>query len=197
MSDTTEPQRERIWDPLVRLVHWCLVISVLAGYFMGENMSFSNIGWHFWAGYATGALLLVRILWGFVGTKPARFSDFIAGPGKTLAYAKTATKRSPSYWPGHNPMGAWSAVAIWVVLAGMVVTGLFSESDDFFTSAPLAGYIPSDMRLTMNSWHHTLHLFVLPLILLHLCAIAFYYFWKRENLVKPMITGWKWVRRKG
>ena len=193
MSESTH---ERIWDPLVRIIHWCLVITVLAGYFIGENMSFANIGWHFWAGYATGALLLVRFLWGFVGTRPARFSDFLAGPRKTIAYAATVKQRKPSFWPGHNPMGAWSAVAIWVVLSGMVITGLGSESDDFFETAPLAVYLSPEMRLTMNAWHETLHFFVLPLILLHLSAIAFYYLWKRENLIKPMITGWKWVRRR-
>lgn len=191
-----EPVRERIWDPVVRLVHWCLVISVLAGYFLGENMTFANIGWHFWAGYTTGALVLLRVVWGFVGPKPARFFHMLAGPKTTMAYAATVKQRKPSYWPGHNPMGSLSAFAIWAVLAGMVITGLGSESDDFFETAPLGYYLSSEMRLTMNAWHETLHFFVLPLILLHVLAILFYYFWKRENLIRPMITGWKWVRRR-
>ncbi|MEL7000088.1 MAG: cytochrome b/b6 domain-containing protein [Pseudomonadota bacterium] len=195
MSKVGEPVRERIWDPLVRIVHWSLVITVVAGFLIGENMSFANIGWHFWMGYATGALLLIRIIWGFVGPAPARFSHMLTGPRQVIDYAKTVKNRSPSHWPGHNPLGALSAVALWAVLAGLVITGLCSESEDFFETAPLAGYLPSDLRLEMTGLHDDLHEILVPLVFLHLGAIAFYHFWKRENLIRPMITGWKWVRR--
>ncbi len=186
--------RRRIWDPVVRVTHWVVVVSVLAGYFIGENMSFSNISWHFYLGYITGGAVLLRLIWGLVGPKPARIWPLVAQTTELPRYSKTMLKRQPSYWPGHNPIGGLSALALWAVLAGMVVTGLFSESDDFFEIAPLGHLISADARLTMNGLHDTLHVFVLPLVLLHVLAILFYALWKRENLLRPMITGWKQVR---
>ena len=200
MSSETNTQtppdvsRRRIWDPIVRLTHWVMVVSVLAGYFIGENMSFSNISWHFYMGYATAAALTLRLLWGLAGPRPARIWPLIAQTTEIPRYSKTVLKRQPSYWPGHNPLGGLSALALWAVLAGMVVTGLFSESDDFFETGPLGHLISAEARLSMNSWHDTLHVFVLPLVLLHVLAIVFYAVWKRENLVRPMITGWKQAR---
>ena len=189
------PTHQRVWDPVVRLTHWAIVVSVTAGYLIGENMTFANIGWHFYCGYATGALIALRLLWGLVGPKPARLASLIASPKSTIDYASTVLERKPSYWPGHNPMGGLSALALWAVLLGMVITGLLSESDDFFSTGPLGGYVSASTRLTMTAWHDTLHSFVVPLIALHLAAVLFYWLWKRENLVRPMITGWKWVVR--
>ncbi|MCI4663124.1 MAG: cytochrome b/b6 domain-containing protein [Neomegalonema sp.] len=189
------PKLERIWDPIVRLTHWVMVVSVLAGYFIGENMSFSTISWHFYLGYTTGGVIVVRLLWGLFGPKPARIASLFSSPKTLTAYAATVPQRKPSYWPGHNPLGALSALALWLVLLGMVVTGLMSESDDFFTAAPFAGYLDDATRIEMTGWHHRLSALVLPLIGLHLAAILFYFVWKRENLVRPMITGWKQVKR--
>ena len=81
------------------------------------------------------------------------------------------------------------------MLLGLVVTGLMSESEDFFSSGPLAGFIDSSLRLTMTAWHDRLHSLIVPLVALHLAAVLFYAIWKRENLLRPMITGWKNVRR--
>lgn len=195
-APTSETTRQRVWDPVVRLTHWGLAITVVAGYVIGENMTFANIRWHFYLGYATATLLTIRLLWGLVGPRPARIASLFSTPKTFVGYAATLFDRRPSHWPGHNPIGAVSVIALWGLLAAMVVTGLFSESDDFFETAPLAVYASSDMRLTMTALHKQLHVFVAPLVLLHLSAIAFYYLWKRENLVRPMITGWKLVRRR-
>ena len=73
---------------------------------------------------------------------------------------------------------------------------MFIESDDFFESAPLVGYVSEATVNSLTWWHHFLAKVLLVLVGLHLAAIIFYLFWKRENLVKPMITGWKWVRSK-
>ena len=195
-APSNEPQLEKVWDPVVRLTHWAMVVTVISGYLIGENMSFSNINWHFWLGYGTGAVVLIRLLWGLVGPRPARLASLFYAPVKILGYLSSAGARKPSYWPGHNPLGALSALALWAVLAGMVVTGLMSESEDFFATGPLGAYIDSDLRLTMTAWHDRLHAFVLPLVGLHLAAILFYAVWKKENLVRPMVTGWKLVRRR-
>ncbi|MEO1329128.1 MAG: cytochrome b/b6 domain-containing protein [Pseudomonadota bacterium] len=189
------PRLEKIWDPVVRLTHWAIVATVLAGYFIGENMSFSNIAWHFWLGYATGALVLVRLVWGVIGPRPARIAPLFVSPSTALDYARKARERRPSFWPGHNPLGGLSALLLWAVLIAMVGTGLFSESEDLFTAAILSGLVDYDTRVAITGWHQRLHTLVLPLILLHVGAVLFYLFWKKENLIRPMITGWKHVKR--
>ncbi len=190
------PTRRRVWDPVVRLTHWLMAISVTTGYLIGENMSFANIDWHFYFGYATGGLIVLRLLWGLVGPPPARIASLFFRPRRILSYAATVAERRPSYWLGHNPLGALSAIALWAALIATVATGLMSESDSFFAGGPLSDAVDAETRRTMTAWHHRLHLVLAPLVALHLAAVAFYYLWKRENLVRPMITGWKWVRRR-
>jgi cytochrome b len=187
-------KQRKIWDPVTRLWHWILVISVTAGLLMGEFMSFSNIQWHFYAGYLTGSLLLFRLIWGLIGPEPIRLSRLIPTPSATIAYLKRIGSRSPSGSPGHNPLGSLSVVAIILLLSGQVITGLFIESDDFFESGPLAYYASEAIVSRMTWLHHLISKGVFSIIAIHISAILFYLFWKRENLIRPMITGLKWVK---
>lgn len=186
---------KKIWDPVIRLWHWVLATVVITNWLFGEFMSFDTISWHFYLGYTVLGLIGFRLIWGFVGPVPVRWSRLIPGPSKTIAYLATLKKREPSGTPGHNPLGSLSVLALLLVLLGQAGTGLFIESDDFFESGPLVGYVSQATINSMTWWHHTLAKVLLVLVLLHLAAIFFYWLWKRENLVKPMITGWKWVRR--
>ena len=188
---------QKIWDPVTRLWHWVLATLVITNWVFGEFMSFDTVRWHFYLGYTILGLLVFRIIWGFVGPKPVRWNSLLPRPKKIIAYSRHALKRSPSGTPGHNPVGALSVLALVLALLGQAATGLFIESDDFFESAPLVGYVSSSTVNSMTWWHHFLSSVVLILVTLHLVAILFYRFWKSENLVKPMITGWKWVRVEG
>jgi cytochrome b len=189
-----ELKQRKIWDPVTRLWHWALVISVTAGLLMGEFMSFSNIQWHFYAGYLTGSLLLFRLVWGLIGPEPIRLSRLIPTPSATIVYLKGIGSRSPSGSPGHNPLGSLSVIAIILLLGAQVLTGLFIESDDFFESGPLAHYASEAMVSKMTWLHHLISKGVFGIIAIHISAILFYLIWKRENLIRPMITGLKWVK---
>lgn len=186
---------EKIWDPVIRLWHWVLACVVITNWIFGEFMTFDTISWHFYLGYTVLGLIGFRLIWGFVGPSPVRWSRLIPRPSQTFGYLETLSKREPSGTPGHNPLGSLSVLALLLVLLGQAGTGLFIESDDFFESGPLAGYVTQATINSMTWWHHTLSKALLALVVLHLAAILFYLLWKRENLVKPMITGWKWVCR--
>lgn len=198
MSDqTTKPEgveEIRLWDPALRLFHWALVVCVVTAWGLGQ-FGPSIMTLHFYFGYAVAALLAFRVIWGLFGPASARFSHFLYGPGATLRYAAQIGRRAPSYWPGHSPLGALSVFALLAVLMAQVGTGLYADPDDFINVGPLADTISREAAIRSAGWHHRLSLVVLLLVLLHLAAILFYRLWKRENLVRPMITGRKAVRR--
>ena len=186
--------REKIWDPVTRLWHWVLVLSVGIGWIFGQFMSFDTIGWHFYFGYLTLALIAFRCLWGFVGPCPIRFSTLVSSLRNMPAYLQTVASRQPGGSRGHNPLGSFSVLAMLLAITAQGMTGLFIESDDFFESAPLTEYISDKTIDQLTWWHHLNAKLVLILITLHILAILFYLLWKKENLIKPMLNGWKWVK---
>ena len=188
-------QREKIWDLVSRLWHWILVPSVCISWGLGEFMAFDTIDWHFYFGYLALGLICFRCVWGFVGPAPIRFRALISTPAQTFQYLKTMGRRSPSGSAGHNPIGSLSVIAMIGSISLQAITGLFLESDDFFESAPLATYVSSDVIGQMNWLHHLNAKLLLILVALHILALLFYLFWKKENLIMPMISGWKWVKR--
>lgn len=189
-----EPVRTKIWDPLLRGFHWLLAAAVIATWLLGK-LGPAKMTLHFWLGYFILGLLAFRLVWGFVGPEPARFSHFLRGPGAIRRYAGRMFAREPSYWPGHNPLGALSVIALLALLAAQATSGLFIDPDDYINVGPLADTVSSATRKSMRSWHHTGATLILILVVLHVGVILFYRFWKREDLVRPMITGWKMVRR--
>ena len=180
---------------MTRLWHWVLVLAVSLGWGFGRFMSFDTIQWHFYIGYLILALMAFRYLWGFVGPNPVRYRSIVPTPKATLTYLRHVGRRSPSGSPGHNPIGSLSVIAMLIVITAQAVSGLFIESDDFFEYGPLAGYVSEAVVNRLTWWHHFNADVILALVVLHVSAILFYLTWKRENLIKPMITGWKWVKR--
>ncbi|MDV4144804.1 MULTISPECIES: cytochrome b/b6 domain-containing protein [Shimia] len=191
---TEDVSQEKIWDIGTRLFHWALVICVAAAWGLGK-FGPNIMTLHFYFGYAVIALLVFRVIWGLVGPAPVRFASFLYGPRTTLRYLRTLGTPKPSYWPGHNPMGALSVFAILAALIAQVGTGLFSDPDDFINVGPLAGYVSSEANRTATFIHNRMLWVILALVVLHIAAIAYYKRFKGENLVTPMITGWKPVRR--
>ncbi|AUH64465.1 cytochrome b/b6 domain-containing protein [Paracoccus zhejiangensis] len=188
-------ERVRIWDPLLRGFHWLLATLVIANWLLGK-LGPNDMSLHFYLGYTIAGLLVFRVIWGFVGPEPARFSSFLRGPGAIRDYLGHMFRREPSNWPGHNPLGGLSVIAMLVVLIYQVVTGLISDPEDFVNVGPLAGAVGSDIATEAPGWHELGANLILILVLLHVAIILFYRVWKNEDLVRPMITGWKWVRRR-
>jgi len=194
-QNPTQYQKQKVWDPLIRVWHWLLVISVVSGWLLGEFRTFSIMQWHMYAGYTTGVLLIVRIVWGLIGPEPVRFSALMVSPTKLRAYLSRVLLPEPSGVLGHNPLGALSVIAMLVLLIAQVSTGLFAEDDGLFFEGPLSSMVSDAWVLKLTSIHHIISGALLAVVILHVSAILFYLLWKKENLVSAMITGWKTVKK--
>lgn len=190
-----EYRREKIWDPVTRLWHWILVLAVSLAWGFGEFMRFSTIEWHFYCGYTVLGLMAFRLIWGFCGPQAIRFRALIPTPRSLFSYLRSMGARAPSGTPGHNPVGSLWIIGIIILLTAQASCGLFLVSDDFFESAPLAHMVSDAVSNRLTWWHKLIAKMLLAMVCLHLAAITFYYFWKKENLVIAMITGWKSVKK--
>lgn len=180
--------RARLWDGPTRIVHWALVAIIGFAWWSAEA---DHLQWHRWSGYAVVGLVAFRLAWGFVGSGSARFANFVKGPSATLAYLRTLPGRAHGDLAGHNPLGAWSVVAILAVLIAQVATGLFAVDIDAFEAGPLSDRIDFDTGRLLAKWHHWSFTTLQILIVLHLAAVAFYLIYKRSNLIGPMLTGYR------
>lgn len=180
------PAASRLWDAPTRLVHWGLVICLGFSWWSGET---GRMGWHRWSGYVVVGLLVFRIVWGFAGSQTSRFSSFLKGPKATLAYARNLPSRASAATAGHNPLGAWSILAILLVLMVQTVSGLFAVDVDGLESGPLAERVSFEAGRLAARWHHWSFSALQALVALHIFAVVFYLTYKRTDLVGPMITG--------
>ena len=186
-------QEQEVWDPLTRIWHWLLASAVIAGWLLGRFMDFDTIQWHFYGGYVVLGLMGFRLLWGFIGPPPVRWSTLFKSSTRLPAYLMVLGKRHPSGDAGHSPLGAVASLVLILVVSSQAASGLFIESIDFFDGGPLNGYLGSALTDRLSWLHHRLADVILVLVILHLSAMAFYLIWKKENLVRPMLTGRKWV----
>jgi len=175
-----------VWDLPLRLFHWTLASLVVVS-FVSAKIGGNAMQVHMLSGYAVLSLLLFRVLWGFLGGTHARFASFVRGPAAVISYLRgQGTDRHL----GHNPAGAWSVLLMLAALLAQVATGLFAN-DDISTEGPLAKLVSKALSDRLTGAHHLNIKLLYALIGLHLSAVAFYLFRKRENLVKPMVTGFK------
>lgn len=190
-SNTTERKPEGVvWDLAVRVFHWALVALVVALIVSGK-IGGNALDWHKRFGYAVLALVLFRILWGFVGGTHARFASFVRGPRHALSYLGEITGRTPArFYAGHNPLGGWSVVMMLLALGVQAGTGLFSN-DDIMIEGPLFKLVSKETSDSITGIHELNAYVVFALVGLHVAAILYYWLVKRDNLVLPMITGRK------
>jgi cytochrome b len=173
-----------LWDLPLRVFHWslaALVIGAVSTGLIGGGL----MEWHGRIGVAIAALLGFRLAWGIIGSTYARFGSFVRGPGTVVAYLR-------GQWQGlgHNPLGAYSVLGLLGVLGAQVATGLFGNDDVAFRG-PYNALISGDAEIFAVYLHKRIFWLLAILVALHLCAIAFYAWIKRDNLVKPMLTGHK------
>lgn len=184
--------RARLWDAPVRLVHWGLVTLIGFSWWAAE---YDHLEWHRWSGYGVMGLVVFRLIWGFAGSGNVRFASFVRGPAATFAYLRALPHRASGFTPGHNPLGAWSVLALLAVLVVQVVTGLFAVDVDAFEAGPLSDRVDFDTGRLIAGWHEWSFTALQVLVVLHLTAVAFYLVYKRDNLIGPMVTGWKKVAK--
>jgi cytochrome b len=178
-----------VWDAAVRVVHWLLVL--LLAVLLATGLAGNDwLAWHMRAGYAMLTLVLFRILWGFFGSRNARFTAFVRGPRAVKRYARSLRNRAHEVHATHNPLGAWMVVALLAALLLQCALGLFTN-DDILYEGPLVRHITKDLSDTLSSLHRKWWWVIAALAVLHIGAVTAYYTMLRENLVKPMLTGRK------
>ncbi|WP_019953307.1 cytochrome b/b6 domain-containing protein [Yoonia vestfoldensis] len=190
----------RVWDPLVRVFHWSLVAAFLVAWLSAEELSTV----HEIAGYVVAGLVAFRLVWGFVGSRYARFAQFLKGPAATLSYVGDMTQRRERRYLGHNPAGGVMILVLLVTLAGTALTGwLMAEP------ARLA-MLPQMPQIVAPAWadadqdgaenglggeealeevHEVLANLMLFLIALHVASVVIASFRHHENLAQAMVTG--------
>ena len=198
-------QTIKVWDIFVRLFHWSLVIFFILAYLTGEG-DLENV--HAWLGYTIGGLITARIIWGIIGTKHARFSDFVYSPSEIKAYLQSLMTRHPKHYLGHNPAGGLMVVIMLVMLALVTWSGLETYAAD--GNGPLASTSLQISTAQADSWEHgenhrggdefweVIHEFtvnlMLLLIILHIVGVFASSFLHGENLPRAILTGRKTIQ---
>jgi cytochrome b len=215
----TSTKTVNVWDPLVRIGHWTLVIAFFTAYFTEEDF----LTQHTWAGYVVGS---VRFIWGFIGGKHAKFNDFIYSPSAIFVYLKGLISRKPQHYLGHNPAGGVMVLALLLSLSATTYTGLALYAVEK-NAGPLAGIVASNNKYFSKTsivstayadenadedkneqenfkvseadeefWeglHEFFVNFTLLLIALHIGGVLLSSYVDKENLIKAMLTGRKEV----
>ncbi|MGD9668875.1 MAG: cytochrome b/b6 domain-containing protein [Hyphomicrobiaceae bacterium] len=171
----TPPATVKVWDPFIRVFHWSLVALFATAYVTGDEIERVHIS----AGYAIAGLLALRIVWGFVGPRHARFANFVRSPQEALGYLRDVLLLRARRYMGHNPAGGLMVVALIIMLVGTCATGYLMTTDAYWGSE------------AMEDIHGALANATVALVVLHVLGVLAASFEHRENLVKAMITGRK------
>ena len=177
-------QRIRIWDLPTRIFHWSLAALVFSA-IVTAKLGGGAMVWHERIGVLLTGLIAFRLAWGFVGSTYARFAQFLPSPATLLAYVQGRWRGA-----GHNPFGALSVCALLALLCALLATGL-AGNDDIAFRGPLFDLVGKDTSDRLTAWHRLLTTLLFALIGLHLAAVAFHALVKKDDLVRPMLSGWK------
>ena len=165
----------RVWDPLVRLFHWSLVLSFGVAWLSAKSWE----EMHSWAGYAAAALVSFRLVWGAIGAPYARFSQFVRSPRTVINYLGAMVSGSEARYVGHNPAGGAMVVALILAMGSTAFTGWLLTTDTFWGD------------LWAQKLHHLTADGLLLLVCVHLGGVILASFRHRENLISAMIFGQK------
>lgn len=172
---STTVRRERVWDPFIRIFHWSLVSCVLLNQWVLEEGDPP----HRWAGYVAAALIGLRVLWGFVGTRHARFASFWPTPSRVRTHLSSLFAGQAAATAGHNPLGALMMLALMALVLALGLTGWLMGTDLFWGNEAL------------EELHEGLAATVLWLAALHAAAAVLMGRRERTRLIKAMFTGVK------
>jgi len=167
--------RVKVWDRAVRVLHWVLVLSIALAWL--TTLRFGHL--HQPAGYVALAAVLTRVVWGCVGSRYARFRQFVCSPRATLVYLRQVSQRREARYIGHNPLGGWMIVALMGCVGSLGLTGWLYTTDRFWGDA------------LIGDLHHALAWALLGMIALHVAGVIFASIRHRENLARAMVDGCK------
>lgn len=200
--NTGTPGKVRVWDPLVRVFHWGLVAAFATAWLTADELPPA----HEIAGYIVAGLVAFRLVWGLLGSRHARFAQFLKGPGETLAYLGEMTRGKERRYLGHNPAGAAMIVALLVTLSGTAFTGWLMEDEARVAMLPSMPAIVApawadddgdereygergEVEGPLKEVHETLANLTFLLAALHVGGVALASVRHRENLARAMVTG--------
>lgn len=169
------PATVRVWDPKVRIFHWSLLIGFTAAYVSGDEWEQAHVK----IGYVVAGLVAFRLIWGLIGSKHARFSDFIYHPTTVLGYLRDSAFMNAKRYIGHNPAGGAMVIALLLAIIGISVSGYMMGMDAFWGAE------------WVEELHEILVNLTLGLVVLHIIGVIVASFEHKENLIKSMITGTK------
>jgi len=179
----------RVWDPLVRVFHWSLVAAFATAYIVEDDL----LGVHVWAGYLVLALIAVRLVWGFIGTRHARFTDFVRGPRAVFGYVGDALRFNAKRYLGHNPAGGAMVIALLLLVTATGISGmaLYGAQELSGPLAPLMAGLPGFWGEALEEAHEVLANLTLVFIVAHVAGVLFSSLSHHENLIRSMFTGLK------
>jgi len=201
-----DKEQVKVWDIAIRVFHWSLVALFFISYLTGDEGGIV----HAYLGYGVIGLLVFRLVWGVIGTKHARFWDFVYAPETTKRYARSLISGKPIHYLGHNPLGGWMVILLLIFLSAVSWSGLeaygaeghgpLANQSDSFIGRALAdedeNEDESETGETAGSeiWeeiHEVLANLTLILVLLHVAGVLVSSLMHKENLVRAMISGYK------
>lgn len=176
-----------VWDLPTRLFHWACAVLVAVLY---ASARLNRMDYHVLAGEVLLALLIFRILWGLCGAETARFNRFASSPESAVRHLLHLFRREPDRTVGHNPAGAWMVFVLLALLFGETLSGLYTNND-VANQGPFTEIVPAPVANAITALHSILWDALIVAIALHLLAILAYAVLKGQDLVRPMLAGWK------
>ena len=178
-----------VWDLPLRLSHWTLTLAV-TGSFVTNWIGTAAFGVHILCGCVALVTVLFRLAWGFVGPAHARFADVVRGPRAVLASLPALGRAAYRRVAGHTPLGGWMALALLALIGAQACLGLFAN-DEISHTGPLYGYVSGALSNRLSGWHVRIANAILAAIALHVAATLYYRYALGDDLVGPLVTGYK------
>lgn len=189
--DIETKQNTKVWDPLVRVLHWILVAAFVIAFATEDDL----MTLHVWSGYLIAAVIAVRLLWGIIGTQHARFTDFVTSPRVAFSYVKDILQLKARRYIGHNPAGGLMIVALLISLIITTITGIAVYGAEEHAGPMASLFVNSGDRWedALEELHEFFANFSLLLVVIHVAGVLLESLIHKENLVRSMINGLKRV----
>jgi len=176
-------QKSKIWDGAVRIFHWSQVVLLAGLWYSAEQEWY---GLHMTFAYTLAALLVSRVIWGFIGSENARFSHFVKSPRQAWQWLRLSPKPVAT---GHNPLSGYMVMLLLTLIGLQFLTGLMT-SDDILTEGPLVALVPASWVSVASSFHKWNINLILGLVAVHVLA-AVVHQWRGDKIITAMLTGTK------
>ncbi len=189
LGSTAADAPRLVWDLPLRLAHWLLALAV-SGAFVTDWIGPGAFRIHVVCGATALVLVTFRLAWGLAGTRYARFAEFVRGPRAVLDSLPELTRAGYRRRAGHTPLGGWMALALLALVAVQATLGLFAN-DEISHTGPLYGYVTGHLSNRLSAWHVRIANVILGAVALHVAAALYYRVVLGEDLIRPLVTGYK------